>query len=170
MYKRGEELLRTDTQKISLQEVIRAGIMLCRDDHWDTGLALLRKATRKKQREIPFPSLYYSYLGYGLARFDRKYKDGLSLCKHAVRIDDLEPENYLNLARIYLLREDRRNAVAALQKGLMLDSNQHQILELRRELGFRKRPVVSFLSRSHFVNRWLGRRRHRKTKRRRSEI
>jgi Flp pilus assembly protein TadD len=157
-----ERLLAADTQRIDLRETVDLGILHCQRGDWETGVALLRKAARKKQREMELPSLYYSYLGYGAAFLDGERRDGLRLCKHAVQIAPQEPDNYLNLARVYLLAGDRRHAVAAVQRGLILEPRHGGLLALRRKLGYRRKPVFSFLSRDSWINRWLGRRRHRR--------
>ena len=157
-----KELLALDTQSINLSTVVQEGIARCQADDWEIGLALLRKAARKEVKESKLPSLYYSYLGYGAANFEGERKDGLALCLHAVRVGSEEPENFLNLARVYLLAGDRRRAVAAIQHGLKVDSRHPGLLEQRRSMGYRRKPVVSFLSRDSWINRFLGRRRHQR--------
>jgi hypothetical protein len=44
--------------------------------------------------------------------------------------------------------------------GLKVEPDHGQLLELQHELGLRKRPVLSFLSRSNPINSLLGRIRH----------
>ena len=44
--------------------------------------------------------------------------------------------------------------------GLKIDRHNPQLLALIKELGVRSRPVLSFLDRSHPINRFLGRIRH----------
>jgi tetratricopeptide (TPR) repeat protein len=155
-----QEVLKYDTQSIDLSTVVDKGLRRCRAGDWETGLKLLRKAARKESKEIKFPSVYYSYLGYGAARFENEKKDGLALCLHAVRSGKTEPDNYLNLARVYLLLENRQRAVLAVRHGLKLDPHHIPLLALRTAMGYRRNPVVPFLSRDRWVNRYLGRRRH----------
>ena len=156
------ELLALDTQTINLSTVVHEGITCCQAGDWEVGLELLRKAARKENKESELPSLYYSYLGYGAANFEGERKDGLALCLHAIRVGKDEPENYLNLARVYLLVGDRRRAVAASQHGLKVDAHNPDLLALRRSMGYRRRPAVSFLSRDAWINRFLGKRRHQR--------
>ena len=156
------QILTADTQRIVLRETIEKGIVHCQRGNWQTGLELLRKAARKEDREGGFPSIYYSYLGYGAAFLNGERRDGLRLCKHAVQVDPNEPDNYLNLARTYLLGDDRRHAVAAIQHGLKLDPRHGALLALRQRIGFRRKPAIGFLSRDAWINRWLGRRQRRR--------
>ena len=165
-----ERLLTAETERIELGTTIEKGIRRCRNGDWETGLGLLRKAARKEEREVSFSSLYYSYLGYGAARFDGERKDGLALCKHAVQMDRDEPENYLNLARVYLLAGDRKRAVAAVQQGLKANAHFVPLLALRAGMGYRQRPVLGFLSRDNWLNRLLGKRRHSRLKTERETV
>jgi hypothetical protein len=102
------------------------------------------------------PSLAFSYLGYGRAVLGAGYRDGLRLCKLGIRKDVFEAENYLNLARTCLLRNRRRMAIRALNRGLRVAPRHPQLHELRGRLGWRQRPALPFLDRSNAVNRALG--------------
>jgi Flp pilus assembly protein TadD len=159
---RTRDLLAYDTQAIDLSVVVERGLRCCREGDWENGLKLLRKAARKDRKGGKLPSAFYSYLGYGSARFEGQRKDGLALCLHAIQVGREEPDNYLNLARLYLLTNDRRRAVAAIHRGLKLDSRHHPLLALRASLGYRRKPVIPFLSRESWINRFLGGRRHRR--------
>jgi hypothetical protein len=122
-------------------------------------MELLRVVAADEGRQGELPSQFYSYLGFGIARFDRRYREGLRLCRHAVK-RDYQPENYLNLARTHMLVGDRKGAVRAVGAGLKVDPGYARLRELWRELGMRKRPVLGFLSRDHVINRILGKIRH----------
>lgn len=102
----------------------------------------------------------YSYLGYGIARFKGRPRDGVALCEHAVKIEFFQPDNQFNLARTYLLVGNREKAVAALRRGLKLDPDHGGLRGLAAQMGQRRRPVLRFLSREHPLNRFLGRLRH----------
>ena len=101
-----------------------------------------------------------SYLGYGLAVEGGQYEDGLRRCRAAVRRELWEPETWLNLARTYLLRREKRSAVQAIEQGLEIDPDQAELLALQRRLGVRRRPVLGFLDRGHPLNVALGKMRH----------
>mgnify|MGYP001817497782 CR=1 FL=1 len=107
------------------------------------------------------PGVFYAFLGYGIARFDKRYREGLSLCEYAVKVGVCEPETYLNMARVLLLLGKRRRALGVLNRGLALAPDSTALVRLRTELGVRRAPVIAWLSRSNPLNRWLGRWRHR---------
>ena len=149
-----------DTQSVDVREVIEEGLRLCREDEWKVGLELLWKVARKKERNEKLPAVYYSYTGYGTAKFGKNTREGRSLCRHAIKLDPTESDNYLNLARVEMLRNNRRGAVKALQKGLRLSPANRRLKQFERDIGYRRRPVVPFLSRNSRLNVWLGKRRH----------
>ena len=136
------------------------GIELCRQGQWERGIDLLAKAAESDDRSSEGPSLMYSYLGYGIARFKGRPRDGVALCEHAVKIEFFQPDNQFNLARTYLLVGSREKAVAALHRGLKLDPDHGGLRALATQMGRRRPPVLRFLSREHPLNRVLGRLRH----------
>jgi len=138
---------------------LHRGIECCRREEWDQGLLYLGQITRSDERN-GLPGLFYSYLGYGIARCQRRFEEGRKLCEHAIKVEFYQPENYLNLARTCLLTSDRDAAVRAIRRGLKIDPHNLELLSLQRQVGVRGAPVLPFLSRSNLVNRILGRIRH----------
>ncbi|MCP4658966.1 MAG: hypothetical protein GY856_26435, partial [bacterium] len=139
--------------------MLEKGLELCRKGEWDVGLDYLEKlANREKQSDLP--SLFFSYMGYGIAHRQRRIKEGLRLCKHAVKMEFFQPDNYLNLARTYLLAKNRRAAFRTLHKGLEIDADHPELVELHESLGARRPPVLPFFSRGNPLNRLLGSIRH----------
>ncbi len=150
-----------DPKVLEPRQAVWQGIDLCRTGDWEGGLAVLRHLARQEKAEFDRPGRFFSYLGYGVARFESRYKEGVALCRHAIKIEPQEPENHLNLARIYLLRRNRRGAYKALKKGLALNPHHQQLLEFYEEFGRRRPAVLPFLPRGHRLNRILGRIRYR---------
>ncbi len=150
-----------DPKVLEPGQAVWKGIDLCRTGDWEAGLAVLRYLARQEKADFDRPGRFFSYLGYGVARFDSRYKEGVALCRHALKIEPNEPENHLNLARIYELRKNRRGAFKALNKGLALNPRHRGLLELQQEFGRRRPAVLGFLPRGHPLNRWLGRLRFR---------
>ena len=134
-----------------------AGIEACRRGDWHAGVNILFPIVAGAWLGDDVPSLAYGYLGYGHAAVGHGYKEGLRLCRIGVRRDGFEPENYVNLARTCLLRNRRQLAVKTLNRGLRISPGHRGLLELRRNLGIRRRPLLPFLNRTHSLNRFLGR-------------
>ena len=158
-----EELPRAASgpEEATAAEIAWKGIELCRREDWQEGLYQLSRAAGARVGLGELPALYYSYLGYGVARFQKQKEQGLELCLRAVELEFYQPECYVFLARTYLLMGDRRAAYSVVERGLQVDSSHQGMLALRLELGERRPPVLSFLPRQHLLNRWLGLARHR---------
>lgn len=143
-----------------LNTIYERGLEHCRNGEWNEGLVDLAWLAEGKWRQ-ELPGLCYSYLGYGVAKYRNQIDNGIRLCRHAVKIEFYQPENYLNLARTYLLKSKyRREAFEAVRDGLKVDPDHPELLELHRSLGMRKPPVLPFLSRHNLINRICGWFRH----------
>ena len=96
-----------------------------------------------------------SYLAYCQARQDGTIRESISRCTDAIKLEPRAPEIYLNLGRIYLLSGHKRAAIRSFQLGLRYGRNTEISIELKR-LGHRKNPPLSFLPRSHPLNKYVG--------------
>jgi tetratricopeptide (TPR) repeat protein len=143
-----------------LTEAMRDAIDRCRRGGWKDGLPALARIAEQEERSGALPALVYSYLGYGIALRQQRVQEGLKLCQHAVKLEFYQAESYLNLARTQLLAGQRRAAVRTVAQGLQIEPDHAQLLEVRREVGLRRSPVLPFLSRSNPLNLLLGRLRH----------
>ena len=103
-----------------------------------------------------------SYFGLCLALVQKKYKDGIDLCKRAIDLEFYNGDHYANLTRIYVAAGNRKKAVDTADQGLKLVPEHEMLTEVRNELGVRARPTVPFLDRSNPVNVQLGQARHSK--------
>ncbi len=133
-----------------------AAIDICRAGDWSRGLTILADLVKERGLSEHIPGVAYSFLGYGIARYQRQVKEGLRLCEHAVRAQFYHPDCHLNLARVQVLAKNRKGAVHAIAQGLALDPRNAALRGLQAEIGVRKRPVIGFLSRNNPVNRTLG--------------
>ena len=136
------------------------GVEACKAGKWKEGLAILGKIAEGDRQGLELTGTFYSYLGYGIARYERRVQEGLALCRHSIKVQFYEPENYVNLARVYLLKRNRRKAVEALNQALRLNANHPGARALAQEIGWRRSPVIPFLPRGNLLNRWLGKLRH----------
>jgi uncharacterized protein HemY len=142
---------------------VEEGVRLCRAGDWNKALPLLAAAIEQRGIGEQVPGTAYSFLGYGVARYQAKQREGLKLCEHAIKVQYYEADNHWNLARVHVLASSRKAAVAAVERGLKLDPDHPGLLTLQKEIGTRRRPVLRFLDRDHPVNVFLGRMRHNMT-------
>lgn len=104
---------------------------------------------------------YLSFLGVSEARGQRAWASATTHCKTAIRLKRNEAQFYLNLAEVYLSANRRDDAIATLDNGLIYLSDDPRIRRARARLGKRRSSVLPFLEREHFLNRSLGKLRHR---------
>lgn len=98
---------------------------------------------------------YQSY--YGFSRVLNGYKDGMELCKKALKADPEDGDLYLNLARATLFNGNREAAVEILDQGLLIEKYHQGLLELKDEIGYRNHNPIPILKRNNPVNEIIGR-------------
>lgn len=140
-----------------ISSTLGRALALCREGNWNEGLFYLGQLAESGEPGSAMPGLFYSYLGYGIARCQGKVAEGLKLCEHSIKVEFYESDNYLNLARTCMLAKDKAGAIRAVRGGLKVDPQSVELLALYRELGIRQEPVLAFLSRSNPLNMLLGR-------------
>lgn len=143
-----------------LLRISERGLDHCRRGRWKEGLVDL--AWLAKGKTLPgLSSPCYSYLGFGIARYQGKVDNGIRLCRLAIKLEFYQTENYINLARTALLAPRyRRVACDAVREGLEIDPGNRDLLEIQAQLGQRRPPMLPFLARDHPLNRLLGSLRH----------
>jgi hypothetical protein len=142
-------------------EKFRLGVVAARDERWRDALNLLTEVAQRAESRGNLPGLFYTCLGVAIARCEGQRRDGLELCRYGMRIQPEEPDNYWNLATLYVMLGRRQAAVRELEAGLELDPGHPRLRELYRRIGVRRRPPLPFLSRQHPLNVVIGQIRHR---------
>jgi Flp pilus assembly protein TadD len=133
------------------------GVELLRNDFAKLALPHFRKALEHDKKN-PF---YLSYLGLALASAQNRWDDAEKLCYEAVRMKRTQAELYLNLSEVYGLAGRKEDAVETLLTGLQLTRQDARLSTALRKLGLRRPPLLSFLDRKNFLNRQLGKLRHK---------
>ena len=103
-----------------------------------------------------------SYFGLCLALVRKQFKPAIDLCRRAIDLEFYNGDHYANLSRVYTAAGNRKKAVEAADNGLKLVPEHEYLLAVRKSLGIRARPAVSFLDRTNPVNVSLGQARHAK--------
>lgn len=102
-----------------------------------------------------------SYHGMAIACVRHRYLQGIVFCEEAVRRMGPHPDLLVNLAKAYLAARNKREAVHALRRALAHSSGDDQRARIElASLGLRRPPVIGFLPRSFFLNKYLGMMRH----------
>jgi hypothetical protein len=111
----------------------------------------------------PKNPFYLSYTGLLAALAEKRFGDAESLCREALGMKHNHAQLYLNLAEVYYQAGRTTDAITTLEKGLISAGRDFRIRRALEKIGVRRMPVLTFLHRSHPVNRTLGKWRQRLT-------
>lgn len=123
------------------------------------------EAFERAHRRDPRDPRYMSWYGLTLVLVEKNSNLGVLLCDQALRGAGADPDLLLNQARVHLALNQRERTVRALQRGIERWPDHPGLKVARESLGWRRRPVLAFLSRNNAINRWLGGIRHRLARR-----
>lgn len=140
------------------EEYLELGLAYLREKNWESALKTLLES-QKRFSDLPeenVPPVLFSALGLSYAMARNNIMSGLSYCERAISMDEFQPSFYYNLGLIYLKTRDKKKALSAFRKGLKLSPEHSGIWSQISQMGLRKRPVLSFLPRRHFLNKYLG--------------
>ena len=138
----------------------KEGVKLLKDEYPQKALIRLRRAFESDQHN-PY---YLSFLGLSIARAQRKWDQATELCEIAVQLKPRELQFHLNLGEVYALAGRREKALDFLNDALELFGGDARLRQAHGKVQKRRNPLVPFIGREHFLNRALGRLRHRTMK------
>jgi tetratricopeptide (TPR) repeat protein len=112
-------------------------------------------ASFEKARGIENNPVINSYYAFCIAKERGQISKAILLCKESMQAEPNNSVHYLNLGRIYLIENNKGEAIRIFREGLNVEANQQIVDELNR-LVIRKPPVISFLKRNNPINKYLG--------------
>jgi tetratricopeptide (TPR) repeat protein len=139
----------------------REGVELLKNEYPEKALPRLRRAF-ESDKHNPY---YISFLGLSMARAEQKWDHASELCEMAVKLKRTEIQFHMNLVEVYALAGQRDKALHRLDGALRLFGDDARLKRARSKMEKRRAPLVPFFGRQHFLNRELGKLRHRITKR-----
>lgn len=134
----------------TLQQLLHDGKKALDSGDFPTAIKCFEKALEQERHPLAC-----SGLAYCLAKERGAYSQAKSLCAEALRQDPRNSEHYLIMGRIYLLADNKKDAIRIFRKGLKFEFNRQMQQELDA-LGQRKPPVLPFLGRTNPLNKYLG--------------
>jgi len=78
-----------------------------------------------------------------------------------VQLNPKEIQFHLNLGEVYALAGRREKALGKLERALRLFGDDARLVQARGKVVKRRALVLPFFGRGHFLNRELGKLRHR---------
>ena len=150
-----------DIAELDPIDEFRQGVELLKHEYPQKALVCLQRAF-ESERHNPY---YLSFLGLSIARAEGKWDQASELCEIAVQLRRREIQFHLNLAEVYASAGRRENALDTLDTALELFGENERLRFARSKVEKRRSYVLPFFSRQHFLNRELGKLRHRTLKR-----
>ena len=136
--------------KVEANELFTMGMESLKNGDAGAALDYLEKAVSLERNP-----LYCSNLAICLAKEKREFKKAVSLCNEAIKKDPKNSLHFLNLGRIHLLANQKKDAIRIFNMGLRYGENRDLIAELKR-FDRRRSPPIPFLDRGNPVNKFLG--------------
>jgi len=138
----------------------REGVELLKNEYPQKALVRLRRAF-ESDKHNPY---YISFLGLSLARAQRKWEQASELCEIAVQLRPGEIQFHLNLGEVYASAGLREKALDKLDDASKLFGEDARLKQARSKVQNRRSPLLPLIGRGHFLNRELGKLRHRTLK------
>jgi tetratricopeptide (TPR) repeat protein len=149
------------TQEVDPKVEFREGIKLLKNDYPQKALVRFKRAFESEKHN----AYYISFFGLAIARAQRKWDRASDLCEAAVQLNPKEIQFHLNLGEVYALAGRREKALDKLECAMRLFGEDARLVDARGKVEKRRAPVLPFFGRGHFLNRQLGKLRHRILKR-----
>jgi tetratricopeptide (TPR) repeat protein len=109
------------------------------------------------QHGVKSPQMrYLSYYGLSRAQAYGATPQAIQACETAARRDFFNPDLLLNLGRVYLLAGKTTKALAAFHRGLELAPSHKGLIAEYKRFDRREPPPLGIVSRSHPLNKMLG--------------
>jgi tetratricopeptide (TPR) repeat protein len=150
----------TDTVKLDPMDEFRKGVELLKNEYPQKALVSLRRAYESDKHN----AYYSSFLGLAIARAQGKWHQASELCEIAVQLKPKEVQFHLNLGEVYASAGMREKALDKLDHALELFGEDTRLKNARNKVVNRRTLLLPFLGRKHFLNRELGKLRHRISK------
>jgi len=147
----------TDTVELDPMDEFRKGVELLKNEYPQKALLRLRRAYESDK----YNAYYSSFLGLAIARAQRKWDQASELCEIAVQVKPKEIQFHLNLGEVYASAGRREKALDMLDHALELFGEDARLKQARSKVENRRAPLLPFFGRKHFLNRELGKLRHR---------
>lgn len=138
-----------------LHEDFKVGLVRLGDRKLGDALKFFKSARKASDPTDVYKNKYASY--QGLLMIMTGDMRGIDIVRYAAHHEQHDIDVIHALAHAEHAMGNRREALAAVSRGLSLDPRHPGLRELRCVMGVRSKPTLPFLKREHPVNRMLGR-------------
>jgi tetratricopeptide (TPR) repeat protein len=145
------------TVELDPMDEFRKGVEFLKNEYPQKALVSLQRAYESDKHN----AYYSSFLGLAIARAQRKWDQASELCEIAVQLKPKEIQFHLNLGEVYALAGRREKALDKLDHALEIFGEDARLKQARSKVENRRALLLPFFGRKHFLNRNLGKLRHR---------
>lgn len=145
------------TAELTPMDEFRKGVEFLKNEYPQKALVRLRRAFESDKHN----AYYSSFLGLAIARAQRKWDQASELCEIAVQLKPKEIQFHLNLGEVYALAGRREKALDKLDHAMEIFGEDARLKQARSKVENRRALLLPFFGRVHFLNRNLGKLRHR---------
>ena len=146
-----------DTAYDDPKDEFREGIELLKNEYPQKALVRLMRAFESDKHN----AYYISFLGLAIGCAQRKWDKASELCEMAVQLKPKEIQFHLNLGEVYAAAGRREKALDKLDQALELFGEDARLMQARSKVQNRRAPLLPLIGREHFLNRGIGKLRHR---------
>ena len=140
----------------SEEELVRIGREALRSQRFERAREVLAEYVERLQNESqPVPAGPLANYALALGHTTGT-KEGIAVCKAALKANRRLPEVYYCLAQLYLLTRSRKYAWEALRQGLVFGPEHTGLVALKAQMGVRRKGPLPFLNRDNALNVRLG--------------
>jgi hypothetical protein len=137
-------------QATDVEGLLKTGLEALEQGDTLSALSYFEKAIKIERSPV-----ICSYYAFCIAKERGQVSNAILLCKEAIQKEPGKSLHYLNLGKIYLINNNKEEAIKTFRDGLDYEANPLIVDELNK-LGPRKPPLIPFLKRSDPINRYLG--------------
>jgi len=139
---------------LDVAQAVNAGIAATERGDFENALRVFSAV----YQNVPADKMPAGLSSYGLclARVEGKRKMAADLCQKAIKLQAYAGKHSENLIRAYIIPNNRRKAVETLNDSLKKLRNDPELLRVRKEIGYRQAPMLTFLPRRNPINKAFG--------------
>lgn len=147
---------------MTAEEYRELGFAYLKEKNWNAALKALRESEKRflerstEQTADAVPPQVLSALGLCMAMAENRIQDGVLYCQRAINDEAYEAQFYYYLGLVYLKAPNKKKALNSFYNGLKVNPSHTRIKKQLHEMGIRKMPLLSFLPRDHFLNKFFG--------------
>jgi Flp pilus assembly protein TadD len=151
-HKSAPNIKKHESSTIESQALYNQAMEYMNRNRYKRAIELLKEALHI----APDNPYYLSYLGLCVGYVGDDFDTAVTLCKRALVLSPGDAAIHVNLGKVYKLKGDLTSAYSTFLSAWRRNKGHPAPAAELSRLGIRRPPVLSFLDRSHILNKYLG--------------